>query len=270
MSSGTEDDGEVQVILVQKKTKASVAVAGSTKKRPAAEEDPSSSSSGSSSKKKAARLADDAATCTWLEPMQPLPNYRFPPSQRQNFVIYLAIREQHGSPFSIGLEKCAVAAASNPTIHSLCFQRDGTRHITMFQGALTPPQANALQFVNDDDDDADDADAEPSFAPFPIKFRRGWNNWKAGLYLALDDSTTHKLKHLLGKVRGLPATGGRRSCNHLSLYRKRGGGNNVSDAFAKIRTALASYDWGSGAQGASIRIKLVGTGYDECKVLAGV
>jgi len=258
----TEDEGKVEVILVKRK-------APTNKKRSAAEAEAAVDEDDKDTKNKTARLTEDissSSSSSWLKPMQPRPNYCFPSNafgQRQNFVIYLAIQEQHGSSFFTGLHQCAAAAATSkyPTIQSLCFQHDGTRHITMFQGALTPQQANALHYKEE----------SPQLTPFPIKFRRGWNHWKAGLYLALDDATTRTLQQLLANIQGLPTAGGQRSCDHLSLYRKRGRkGTDVNAAFQTIRTALASHDWGTGAQGVSIRIKLVGTGYDECKVLAGL
>ena len=69
---------------------------------------------------------------------------------------------------------------------------------------------------------------------------------------------------LTSRVEGLPSSFGKRSCNRLSLYRKRGAMNmNAAEAkeqFARVRKALQDHDWGN-VEGASVRIKIVGKGY---------
>jgi len=202
---------------------------------------------------------EEPSVTTWIEPMQPRPNFDFPADNtKQNFIIYLAIQEPKGSAFSVGLEKCASMASSN--LHAHCFQRDGTRHVTMFDGYLTKQQARCLQFRGG------------NFSPVKVEFQTGWMSWKGGCYLELKETTTKTLKSLLRNniLQGLDdaAAGGKWPCNHLSLYRNRGYGREAFREFQKIRDALSSHDWGS-VQGVSIRIKALGTEYDECKVLAG-
>ena len=60
---------------------------------------------------------------------------------------------------------------------------------------------------------------------------------------------------------------GKPNCDHLSLYRQRGQSRqDVTDAFACVRTALHDHHWGK-LPVHSIRLKILGGEYDECKVL---
>jgi hypothetical protein len=161
----------------------------------------------------------------------------------------MAIREPQSSSFSDALAKCQNKCSA--VVQDSCFQRDGTRHISMFTGKLTDQQARGLK-------------ASFLFKPVTIEIE-GWMPWKAGCYLKLKKDSTEKLKSLLNKIEGLPEYGGKRSCDHLSLYRNREA--NGYAHFARVRAV--SHQWGS-VQGVSIRIKAVGTDYKECHVLAGV
>jgi hypothetical protein len=55
----------------------------------------------------------------------------------------------------------------------------------------------------------------------------------------------------------------------MSLYRKRGRGDGRMNEqqLKRVRTAMQDYAWGS-LKGVTIRVKVVGQAYDECKVLA--
>jgi hypothetical protein len=180
-------------------------------------------------------------------------------SESRKYVIYLAFREEKDSLFSRGLAHCAETCSNG--IHNLCFQRDGTRHVTMFEGKLTVQQASQLRFPKGDTFSLD-------FPIIDIELN-GLTNWKAGVYLQLTRNTTTKLKNILSQLQGLAYdTRGKRSCDHISIYRKRDASNQAFSEFAKVRKAIRSHDWGS-AEGVSIRIKEVGTDYDICRVLAG-
>ena len=200
---------------------------------------------------------DSKAEGEWIYPIQPLPNFQFPSTGRyaDRYIIYMAIQEPVSSSFSRGLEKCATTA--NDDVHAHCFQKDGTRHITMYDVTLTGEQVRALTFSGTD--------------PLPIDIEiQGWKPWKGGCYLGLTPSTTARLNSLLDKIQGLPAAGGKRGCDHLSLYRKRDfEGGEVWRTFHKVRSGLAKHDWGT-IQGVSMRIKRLGSEYNECVVLAGV
>ena len=77
------------------------------------------------------------------------------------------------------------------------------------------------------------------------------------------------LKDLLARINGLPSFGGKRPCDHLSLYRRRANTKhpNPKQEFARIREATRNVDFGC-VQGVSIRIKAFGCPYDDCLVLA--
>jgi hypothetical protein len=172
------------------------------------------------------------------------------------YVIYMCSVEEPSSVFTAGIQKCAATCSTE--IQKACFQQDGTRHISMWDGMLTHDQARRLQF------------RQPMLVvPIKIELMNGWNNWTAGNYLQVGGGSTAALQQLLEDLEGLPK-GKKGSCNHLSLYRKRGADKKkAKEQFEKVRKALANHRWGS-LQGVSVRIKLVGTPYEECRVLAGV
>lgn len=172
------------------------------------------------------------------------------------YVIYMCIEEGVPSKFWNGLEKCAQHCSE--AVHKRCLQMDGTRHITLWTGNMTDERARRIRFEELPD------------LPLPIELQ-GWNSWTAGNYLKVSRRGTKRLTEILGQLEGLPVGGGKRSCDHLSLYRKRGvgGGDVVTAQFLRVRKALANHDWGS-VQGVGVRIKVVGSDYSECRVLAGV
>ncbi len=120
--------------------------------------------------------------------------------QKLEFIVYMAIEEKADSAFSRGLTRCS-RACTNPQIQQSCFQMDRTRHLTLFSGKMLPAEAQKIQFPTS---------SSVKFEPIPITFEKGFNNWKAGLYLQTTNETTTKLKQLLGKLHGLPEKGGKR------------------------------------------------------------
>ncbi|KAL7537238.1 hypothetical protein ACHAXR_007682 [Thalassiosira sp. AJA248-18] len=171
----------------------------------------------------------------------------------KRYIIYMAIRERKGSKFAEGLTIC------NDVCHDdvkNCLQMDGTRHATMFDGYLSSDIVQKLKFNG-------------NFDPLEVKLD-SWKPWDAGCYLKLADESKGNLQDLLAKIDGLPTFGGKRPCDHISLYRKRPQTNpnlNLKREFGNIREATKSHNWGS-VQGVSIRIKALGGPYEECIVLA--
>jgi hypothetical protein len=171
------------------------------------------------------------------------------------YVIYMAIEEDKTGKFYSGIEKCAKNCSKD--IHEKCMQMEGTRHVTLWNGQMTDADASEIQF------------SEASQPKMPIEIHlEGWISWNSGNYLKVASSTTAKLKNMMDQLKGLP-DGAKPKCDHLSLYRKRGAGREGTVQLARVRKALENHDWGS-VQGASVRIKVVGTDYNECRVLAGV
>ena len=173
-------------------------------------------------------------------------------NKAQRYIIYMAIHEEHGSKFEQGLAKCKEACHADI---QHCLQMDGTRHVTMYDGNMTSDQFRGLSFTG-------------QFESTEISLQ-GWCTWDAGCYLQLDKQSIQCLKSLLSRITGLPSSGGKRPCDHLSLYRKRPNTRhpNPKQAFAKIRDSTRNVDFGS-VKGVSIRIKTLGSPYDECLVLA--
>ena len=95
--------------------------------------------------------------------------------------------------FSDGLKKCESTCGNSDQkqnfqrdehkIHTACFQRDGTWHISLWQGQLSTKNAKTII----------DRCHNKNINRIPIthvQFTKRWNNWKAGNYLGLDKSTT--------------------------------------------------------------------------------
>jgi hypothetical protein len=208
---------------------------------------------------KSARVNEDeeVATQSCIAPMQPAkdPFTGTLTGETYKYVIYMCQIEEAGSKFAEGLQKCNENCSND--IHMECFQADCTRHVSMWEGKLTDIQASKIRFER------------PPKLPIEMDVQ-GWNKWTAGNYLQLGKESTSKLFVLLDQLEGLPSSGGKRSCNHLSLYRKRkANAAKAKEQFARVRKVLQDHDWGN-IDGASVRIKIVATDYNECRVLAGM
>ena len=88
-------------------------------------------------------INDNHPSQKWLEPLKPRSDYHFS-GGKQKYIIYLALSERLDSVFTQGLEQCQ--ALADPLVHEHCFQRDGTRHITMMEVNMTASQALAVHF----------------------------------------------------------------------------------------------------------------------------
>lgn len=193
----------------------------------------------------------------WTSYITPMTPQKFTViDQKRRYIIYMAIRERQDSPFARGLAKCKDACVDEL---KHCLQYDQTRHITMWDGYLTADQVHSLQFRG-------------TFDPIDIEFD-GWpRGWDTGVYLSLSAKSQNALQDLLTRLDGLPFVGGKRPCNHLSLYRRRDKTileySDMKREFAKTRAAWTR-DHGS-VKGVSIRIGAHRCSYDETKILADV
>ena len=204
---------------------------------------------------------EDATRVEYIEPA--IPNAQFSigsGEEKLPFVLYLAIREKKSTAFSEGITACE--ASCPPGVHSHCFQRAGTRHITLFQGDLTRNQARMLRYKQDH------TTSDVSL-PMNIDFD-SWMSWEAGCYLSVEQSSRRKLESLVGKIVGLPQ--GPRKCDHahLSLYRSRKFPywQEFRAAVGRIKHTTNNQNWGS-VEGVSIRLKIMQDPYEDCVVLAG-
>jgi hypothetical protein len=185
-------------------------------------------------------------------------------SSKRMCIIYLCCDENNndnnnGDIFLDGLKKCQDNC--NKDVHEHCFQMDGTRHISMWQGQLDNGQVHAMQ-------EACNRTNLAAKLPMTIDFAKGWKSWPSGNYLALSAASTKALKELLESYIQPPGKGGKVSCDHLSLYRKRHPSPAATNAqLQRVRQALSTHAWGS-LPGISIRIKVLGGPYDQCTVLA--
>ena len=197
----------------------------------------------------------------YVLPVIPNPQYSIGPGEEKiSFFLFLAIRENKSNAFSKGIASCE--ACCPPMVHSHCFQRDGTRHITLYQGELTKNEALTLRY------EQNHTDSDVSL-PLEIAFD-GWMPWEAGCYLRVEQSCKKKLESLVAKVVGLPASPtGSRKCDHLSLYRRRAyhNGDEFRVAVANIKKNNMIQSWGS-VEGISIRLKMMQGAYEDCIVLA--
>ncbi|GMH88085.1 hypothetical protein TrVE_jg1943 [Triparma verrucosa] len=168
-------------------------------------------------------------------------------SGTRSCVIYLALDEH--SQFFAGFSKCAKICSKS--VQKSCFQRDGTRHVSMWQGKLSSSRVNALSLST-------------AALPLPVSVT-GWKSWNQGNYLSIDSASTATLKAMLEGL-GLPK--GKVACDHISLYRKRGQNDSFTNAqLEKVKEELKGFDWGD-VTGVSVRIKIIGRDYSEFKVLA--
>jgi len=200
------------------------------------------------------------ATDEYIEPV--IPNTQFSigiGEEKLPFVLYMAIREKKSAAFAEGIAACE--ASCPPSVHSHCFQRAGTRHVTLFQGDLTKNQARMLKF------EQKNTNVDVSL-PLNIDFD-GWMSWEAGCYLSVEQSCRRKLESLVDKIVGLPQEGSRK-CDHLSLYRSRNFPNyqEFRTAVGRIKHATNNRSFGS-VEGVSIRLKIMQDTYEDCIVLAG-
>ena len=178
-------------------------------------------------------------------------------NRKPECLVYLCCRESTES-FRAGLARCKESCDEWPHIQDKCMQRDGSRHISLYQGRLSADQVREIA-----------ERCRGLSLPTEVAFGPGFNNWSAGNYIGLAKSSRDALRALKEEIMG-PIKGGKANCDHLSLYRKRGlKGPDVDAAFASVRRAMAGYDWGS-LPVHSIRIKIMRKGYDECKVLLSV
>ena len=197
----------------------------------------------------------------YIDPVVPKKQFSIGSGEEKlSVVLYMAIREKKSSVFSEGLALCE--ANCPPNVQSHCFQRDGTRHITLYQGELSKTQARMLRYKQDQ------TDVDISL-PLNIDFD-GWMSWEAGCYLSVEQNSRRSLESLLDKVVGLPH-GFRKKCDHLSLYRNRnfpGPAHEFRLACNKIKQATMNQCWGS-VEGVSIRLKIMQYDYEDCIVIAG-
>ena len=178
-------------------------------------------------------------------------------NDRPTCLVYLCCRESTEG-FRAGLARCKESCDEWPHIQDKCMQRDGSRHISLYQGRLSAGQVREIA-----------ERCSGLSLPTEVTFAPGFNNWSAGNYIGLAKSSRDALRGLKEEIMG-PIKGGKANCDHLSLYRKRGmKGPDVDAAFASVRRAMAGYEWGS-LPVHSIRIKIMRRDYDQCKVLLSV
>jgi hypothetical protein len=138
--------------------------------------------------------------------------------------VCLALQEPRHSKFSSkGLGKgaktyCRRSSQNGSDIHSRCFQRDGTRHVTIWEGSLTVQQTRNLEF-------SDFMTPKNESCDLPIS---GLTDWQSGVYLKVSAAGVAQLCDILEDMDGLPVQG--RKCDHISLYRPRNAPKEVRSA----------------------------------------
>lgn len=197
----------------------------------------------------------------------------YSPSRSEEFVVYLVFEEPAGSKFCQGIQRCKELCTDREVLDK-CFQRDGTRHVTLANGISDPSVAQRL--VLDER-----FQQEMKSLPVHVQFGTGFNKWKGGLYLGVTPESVRRLETIVNqlKVRLSSEESGHNTSNnknhsfkfdgtHLSLFRSRNcDSKRFYSQIAKIRKAMNDFDWGRSLPGVSIRIKQVGTDYNQCRVL---
>lgn len=136
-------------------------------------------------------------------------------------------------------------------IHAVCFQRDGTRHVTLLKMKCTEAQAAQIKFT------APDGIALPASIGFD-GFKRA-----SSVLLNPDEKATDVLKIFQNVSNYVNPEGiglKRSTWLHCSLYRVRSDATGYEAACKEIKTALKSTDLGA-ADGVQLVIKRVGSEY---------
>lgn len=244
---------------------------GNTKKRSKSDEDEAADSPPVAKKEK--RSATDINIINPLTPTQDpcdksydlVANASHKKNSGKNvmWVIYLASRETSDSSFAQCIQKCRSIAAASSGDGQLAsrLQMDGTRHVTLWEGKMTRQEASKICFEEEDDVEL----------PVAVRFS-GWI--PRGGYLQLDSQSQANLKYLVSYLEHLPTSGrgsgSKTICDHLSLYRCRGmNWQTFNQECAKIRNGVPAKEWGM-VEGVSVRLKVMGSDYSHCRVLAGV
>ena len=172
---------------------------------------------------------------------------------RRNFVVVLMTRE---SPeFGRALDVCRTSC--DPSVYDICFQRDGSRHITLLTlNGITAAEAQLVTF-----------DASNSL-PLRITFS---GLFQKSVLLLPDGASKASLEPLLSRDSfSLPPSGKvqTQSLIHLSLFRVRSKPHGYLQEFAKVRAACEGISWGA-VEGTRVVLKETGAEYTDCRVLAG-
>ena len=177
--------------------------------------------------------------------------------------MYLELAEP--PQFATFLSKCE--GLCDPLVHQHCFQRGGSRHVTLLTVKnVTPSQAAGIRFSREAE--------EAGLLPFDLEFE-GFHPMAGAV--ALQPAETPSTK-ALGKqalkrsLINLPLD--QRDCAfsgslHLSLYRVRGFSNKAEALreFDGVRGGLRGVDVG-GVRAVAIKIKVLGGDYEgEGRVL---
>ena len=149
-------------------------------------------------------------------------------------------------------------------VHELCFQRDGTRHLTLYTlPSLLPWEARKVVF-----------EYQPSLPlSLPISHFMPWQVVALGLDGQAEDQLLCALPALRMASHMQPATHAKftpRGNFHISLYRKRGVQNETAQReFDKVRAACQGTPLGS-VRVTRIALKVVGADYadEEARILA--
>ena len=161
------------------------------------------------------------------------------------------------------LEACQRVA--DPRWHAACFQRSGTRHISLVadrRGSpfkMTAKQAADLEFSS-----------PPDCFPLTVKLD-GLMNWKHGIYLRVSPECDALIRPLASGLSGLPQAAKADSDFHLSLYRKRQFKDSSlhQQSVAKVRAELGSLAQSS-VSVVGVALKVVGGEYGtSMRLLAG-
>lgn len=153
------------------------------------------------------------------------------------------------------IEICAQTC--DPAVHSECFQRAGSRHLTLLKITCTPADAARITF------------AAPHGIALPLRIGfKGLKKRAASPLLDPDDDAVHVLKRLQSTKNyfipdGIQWDQSNRDFLHCSLYRVRSKPSGYKQAFTKVKGALAGLIGQFGtASGVRLVIKPEGGPYD--------
>jgi hypothetical protein len=130
-----------------------------------------------------------------------------------------------------------------------CYQREGTRHITLCEALMTCEEAERISL-------------DAAFEPFDLEVD-GAKDWPSCVALVVRDPSGHA-RALCSRIRGLRKIPSR--ALHISLYRRRGQGlARVKHEFEKVRNACNRLVRDASVTVVDVRCKPLGAPYEESR-----
>lgn len=178
------------------------------------------------------------------------------PTVRQEWCIVLMLdsSKEGDAGYLEFLRRCK---DTDSPVFSNCFQRDGSRHISLVKGLkLNAKEATQIHFP------------KPPQLPFSVKMGT-FLPWRAGLYLGIASDSAKQIQNICSNICGMPRQHKVEKNFHMSLIRARGNDRaDVNRCCEQMRSKCVGMATGW-ANAVRVALKVVGTEYgNDMKILA--